>query len=111
MTLEKIQEYCKSIELSKKHKHIKMLSPSHELETVDVVKFSQKCKRCDTEHPIRQCSAFQKTRAVCQRRGHYAKMFFQKSKQWLIVIHLEISMVTQMEVMLHLIVHTKMCKK
>ncbi|XP_072400385.1 uncharacterized protein [Diabrotica undecimpunctata] len=76
MTLQQIQDYCKSIEVTKQH--IKLLADDDSTE-VNVLR-KIKCRRCDMEHPIRQCPAFNKTCSVCQRRGHFAKMCFWKDK-------------------------------
>lgn len=63
MTLTKIQEYCKSIELSKEH--IKLLSTPEE---VNVVQTKFQCTRCGYEHVRGKCPAYDKTCNNCQRK-------------------------------------------
>lgn len=70
MTLVKIQEYIKSIEVSQQH--IQMLS-SQEQE-VNIVKVKFKCTRCGYEHQRGQCPAYNKTCNNCQRKNHFTKM-------------------------------------
>ncbi|XP_030759442.1 uncharacterized protein LOC115884873 [Sitophilus oryzae] len=69
MSLTKIQEYCKSIELSQQH--IKLLSPNEE--NINAVEITFKCRRCGYKHTKGRCPAFHKTCVVCNK-GHFAKM-------------------------------------
>lgn len=76
MTLEKIKDYCKSIELSKQH--IKLLVPQQE-DQINALGFRRKpCRRCNYQHPPRQCPAFNNTCVICQKKGHFAKLCFFK---------------------------------
>lgn len=78
MSLLKIQEYCKSIEISKQH--LKLLSP--EEEEVNAVKIKHKCQRCGFEHQIPgRCPAYNKTCAICQKKNHFAKMCFANKEK------------------------------
>lgn len=79
MTLDKIQDYCKSIELSKQH--IKLLTKSEEEEEVNFIKTKFKCKKCGYEHLPRKCPAFNKTCSNCQKKNHFAKMCYFKNNQ------------------------------
>ncbi|KAJ8971098.1 hypothetical protein NQ314_000880 [Rhamnusium bicolor] len=76
MTLEKTQEYCKSIELSKQH--IKLLAPEEE---VNIIKTTYNCKQCGNHHQRGKCPAFNKTCAVCQKKNHFAKMCYFKGRE------------------------------
>lgn len=70
LTVDKIVEYCKSIELSKQH--LKVLNPE---ENIYAVKSTAKikCRFCLYEHIKGKCPLYNKTCANCQQRGHFAK--------------------------------------
>lgn len=73
MTVKKIIDFCKSVELSKQH--IKILNPE---ESVSVIRKPNerkliKCHNCLYEHLIGRCPAYNKTCAACQGRNHFAK--------------------------------------
>lgn len=70
LTVNKVIEYCKSIELSKEN--MKYLKPDEE---VNMLRSSRKikCKKCTYEHFPNRCPAFNKTCANCQQKGHFAK--------------------------------------
>lgn len=75
LTVDKIVEYCKSIELSKQH--LKVLNPE---ENTYAVRSSSKikCKFCLYEHFKGKCPAFNKTCANCQQKGHFAKACYKQ---------------------------------
>nr|XP_022907407.1 uncharacterized protein K02A2.6-like [Onthophagus taurus] len=67
ISLEKIQGYCKSIELGKYHAQV--LNPLKEINQV-----KKKCNYCGLQHEPRKCPAYGKTCANCQGRNHFAKV-------------------------------------
>nr|CAI5834895.1 unnamed protein product [Callosobruchus analis] len=71
LTVSKIMEYCKSVNLSKEY--LKTLNPEEEVYTVYKNEQKIKCPKCLYEHYRNRCPAFKKTCAVCQEQGHYAK--------------------------------------
>ncbi|KAK9701412.1 hypothetical protein QE152_g30619 [Popillia japonica] len=69
MTINKIIEYCKSIEITKQHK---LLEPTEtQVDVMNAGKF--KCSKCNSNHQARKSPAFNKTRAKCQGRNHFAQ--------------------------------------
>lgn len=72
LTIKKIVDYCKSVELSKQH--VKVVN--HE-EEVNFVKNSRKykCRRCLYEHHPDKCPAKNKECNICRRIGHFSNYF------------------------------------
>lgn len=77
--VNKILEYCKSIELSKQH--LKILNPDTVEEVHAVNRSTKKCMRCLYSHEFNRCPAFNKTCAYCQKKGHFAKACLKKKKE------------------------------
>ncbi|XP_050515084.1 uncharacterized protein LOC126890270 [Diabrotica virgifera virgifera] len=89
MSLEKMQEYCRSIEVTMQH--VELLNKTEE-EPQEVLalrygrpegrtnKKNEKCSRCAYAHEPRKCPAYNQTCRICQRRGHFAEMCFFKDQ-------------------------------
>ncbi|KAK9686016.1 Myb/SANT-like DNA-binding domain [Popillia japonica] len=80
LTLEKIKDYCKSIELSKQHS--KLLNPQEEIRLVRSKTGQEKinCKKCGYNHIRSRCPAYNKTCAIGQQKNHFAKVCRNKKK-------------------------------
>lgn len=71
LTVDKIIEYCKTVEISKQH--VQVLNPDHNLHAVKRQVQKIHCKFCLYEHERGKCPAYNKTCAQCQRKGHFAR--------------------------------------
>lgn len=71
LDISKILDFCKSIELSKKH--LKMLTAEEVVDTVKMKERKMLCRNCLYEHPPNRCPAFRKTCTFCGRSGHFAR--------------------------------------
>ncbi|XP_050518812.1 uncharacterized protein LOC126892932 [Diabrotica virgifera virgifera] len=81
MSLDKMQEYCRSIEVTLKH--VELLNTKEETEEINAVKFkfTRNCIRCDTKHEVRKCPAYNQTCEICNRKGQFSNLCFWKNKQ------------------------------
>lgn len=74
LKLEKVQSYCKSIELSKEHVRLLNQTSTSNIDTHALKNRKLKCKFCGYEHEKGKCPAYNKSCMKCKKRGHYAKM-------------------------------------
>lgn len=67
LKLDKVQSYCKSIELSREHVRLLNQTSANNVDVHTLKNKKQKCKFCGYEHEKAKCSAYNKTCMKCKK--------------------------------------------